>query len=116
MDDDCKPVDHPSRETVAVRQGMGSRATVSVLVISVILAVVAGIGLAACIMLTGSASSARVLICPCHCAGLSGASKPRRPLSALRVAKNGVPNDRHCSSLILLPWLLAIGATNSPHP
>ena len=77
MDDDCKPVDHPSREvdhpsreTVAVRQGTGSRATVSVLVISVILAVVAGIGLAACIMLTGSASSARVLICPCHCAGL----------------------------------------------
>jgi hypothetical protein len=52
VDDDCKPVDHPSRETVAVRQGMGSRATVSVLVISVILAVVAGIGLAACIMLT----------------------------------------------------------------
>jgi len=52
VDDDCKPVDHPSRETVAVRQGTGSRATVSVLVISVILAVVAGIGLAACIMLT----------------------------------------------------------------
>jgi hypothetical protein len=52
MDNESKPVDHPSRETVAVRQGTGPRATVSVLFISVALAVVAGIGMAAFIMLT----------------------------------------------------------------
>ena len=46
MDSDSKPVDHPSRETVAVRQGTGPRATVSVLFVSVILAAIAGIGLA----------------------------------------------------------------------
>jgi hypothetical protein len=46
MDSDSKLVDHPSRETVAVRQGTGPRATVSVLFVSVILAVIAGIGLA----------------------------------------------------------------------
>jgi len=51
MDSDSKPVDHPSRETVEVRQGTGSRATVSVLFISVLLAAMAGIGLAAFIML-----------------------------------------------------------------
>lgn len=51
MDSDSKPVDRPSRETVEVRQGTGPRATVSVLFISVLLAVMAGIGLAAFIML-----------------------------------------------------------------
>ena len=51
MDSDSKPVDHPSRETVEVRQGTGPRATVSVLFISVALAVVAGIGFAGFIML-----------------------------------------------------------------
>ena len=38
-----KPVDHPDRETVAVRQGTGPRATVSVLLISIAGAAVAGI-------------------------------------------------------------------------
>jgi len=52
MDSDSKPVDHPSRETVDVRQGTGPRATVSVLFISVLLAVAAGIGLAGYIMIT----------------------------------------------------------------
>jgi len=52
MDTDSKPVDRPSRETVEVRQGTGPRATVSVLVISVALAVTAGIGLAAFIIFT----------------------------------------------------------------
>jgi hypothetical protein len=51
MDSESKPVDHPSRETVEVRQGTGPRATVSVLFISVALAVIAGIGFAAVIML-----------------------------------------------------------------
>jgi hypothetical protein len=46
MDSEGKPVDHPSRETVKVRQGTGPRATVSVLFGSVILAVIAGIDLA----------------------------------------------------------------------
>jgi len=35
-------VDHPSRETVKVRQGTGPRATVSVLFLSMIAAAVAG--------------------------------------------------------------------------
>jgi hypothetical protein len=52
MDTNSKPADHPSRETVKVRQGTGPRATVSVLFISVALAVIAGIGFAAGIMLT----------------------------------------------------------------
>ena len=52
MDSNSKPVDHPSRETVEVRQGTGPRATVSVLFISVGLAVIAGIGFGAGIMLT----------------------------------------------------------------
>jgi hypothetical protein len=51
MDTESKPVDHPSPETVEVRQGTGPRATVSVLFISVALAVIAGIGFAAVIML-----------------------------------------------------------------
>jgi hypothetical protein len=40
-----KPVDHPDRETIAVRQGTGPRATVSVLFISLTLAVVVGVAL-----------------------------------------------------------------------
>ena len=39
---DSKPVDHPSRETVQVRQGTGPRATVTVLIVSLIAAVVVG--------------------------------------------------------------------------
>jgi hypothetical protein len=37
------PADHPDRETVAVRQGTGPRATVSVPVISIACAAVAGV-------------------------------------------------------------------------
>jgi hypothetical protein len=51
MDSESKPVDHPSRETVEVRQGTGPRETVSVLFISLARAVMAGIGFAAVIML-----------------------------------------------------------------
>ena len=51
MDNSSKPVDHPSRETVEVRQGTGPRATVSVLFISVALAVMAGVGFVGIIML-----------------------------------------------------------------
>jgi len=42
-----EPVDHPSRDTVKVRQGTGPRATVSVLLVSLTLAAVAGIALLA---------------------------------------------------------------------
>lgn len=42
-----EPVDHPSRETVKVRQGTGPRATVSVLFVSLTLAAVVGIALLA---------------------------------------------------------------------
>jgi hypothetical protein len=38
-----EPVDRPSRETVAVRQGTGPRAMVSVLFISLALAALAGL-------------------------------------------------------------------------
>lgn len=38
-----EPVDHPSPETVKVRQGTGPRATVSVLLISLALATFAGV-------------------------------------------------------------------------
>jgi hypothetical protein len=38
-----KPADHPNRETVAVRQGTGPRATVSMLLISMTCAVAAGL-------------------------------------------------------------------------
>lgn len=41
--EDTKPVDHPDRETVKVRQGTGPRATVSVLLISIAAAAIAGI-------------------------------------------------------------------------
>ena len=40
-----EPVDHPSRDTVKVRQGTGPRATVSVLLVSLTLAAVVGIAL-----------------------------------------------------------------------
>jgi hypothetical protein len=39
---DSKPVDHPSRETVKVRQGTGPHATVTVLVVSLFAAAVIG--------------------------------------------------------------------------
>jgi hypothetical protein len=42
--DDSKPVDHPDRETVEVRQGTGPRATVSVLLVSLFLATAVGLG------------------------------------------------------------------------
>lgn len=44
---DTKPVDHPSRETVEVRQGTGPRAMVSVLLISLVLAALVGLAFAA---------------------------------------------------------------------
>jgi hypothetical protein len=40
--DTGQPVDHPDRETVQLRQGTGPPATVSVLFISMILAIAAG--------------------------------------------------------------------------
>jgi hypothetical protein len=52
MDSDSKPADHPSRETVEVRQGTGPRATVSVLFISMIMATVAGAGLVGYFLIT----------------------------------------------------------------
>jgi hypothetical protein len=42
-----EPVDHPSHETVEVRQGTGPRATVSVLLVSLTLAILVGVGLLA---------------------------------------------------------------------
>jgi len=42
-----EPADHPTRETVKVRQGTGPRSTVSVLFISLTLAAVAGLALLA---------------------------------------------------------------------
>lgn len=48
---DSKPVDHPDQETVAVRQGTGPRATVSVLFVSLIMAAAVGLGLLAYIKL-----------------------------------------------------------------
>jgi hypothetical protein len=40
--DNSKPVDHPDRETVDVRQGTGPRATVSVLLGSLLMAAAVG--------------------------------------------------------------------------
>jgi hypothetical protein len=40
--ENSKPVDHPDRATVEVRQGTGPRATVSVLFVSLVMAAVAG--------------------------------------------------------------------------
>jgi hypothetical protein len=45
--DNSKPVDHPDRETVEVRQGTGPRATVSVLFVSLVMAGLAGAALLA---------------------------------------------------------------------
>ncbi len=42
-----EPVDHPSRDTVKLRQGTGPRSTVSVLLVSLTLAAVVGIALLA---------------------------------------------------------------------
>ena len=42
-----QPVDHPSRESVKVRQGTGPRETVSVLFVSLLMAAVAGAALLA---------------------------------------------------------------------
>jgi len=53
MDSNSKPIDRPpSQETVEVRQGTGPRATVSVLFISLVLAAIAGIGMAAYVMIS----------------------------------------------------------------
>ena len=41
--DNSKPVDHPDRETVAVRQGTGPRATVSVLLVSLLMMAAIGV-------------------------------------------------------------------------
>ena len=41
--DNSKTVDHPDRKTVAVRQGTGPRATVSVLLISLLMAAAVGV-------------------------------------------------------------------------
>ena len=41
--DNSKPVDHPDRETVAVRQGTGPRATVSVLLVSLLMMAAVGV-------------------------------------------------------------------------
>ena len=41
--DNSIPVDHPDRETVEVRQGTGPRATVSVLLISLLMMVAVGV-------------------------------------------------------------------------
>jgi hypothetical protein len=43
MDTESKPVDRPDGETVEVRQGTGPRATVSVLILSIVLALIAGL-------------------------------------------------------------------------
>jgi hypothetical protein len=45
--DNSKPVDHPDRETVEIRQGTGPRAMVSVLLISLAFAGVSGAALLA---------------------------------------------------------------------
>lgn len=54
-----EPVDHPTRETVKVRQGTGPRATVSVLLVSLTLAAIVGVALLAYFYF-GSAPAARV--------------------------------------------------------
>jgi hypothetical protein len=41
--DNSKPVDHPDRETVKVRQGTGPRATVSVLFVSLLMVTAVGL-------------------------------------------------------------------------
>jgi hypothetical protein len=51
-----EPVDHPSRQTVKVRQGTGPRATVSVLLISLMLAALVGVALLAYFYIGASAT------------------------------------------------------------
>jgi hypothetical protein len=41
--DNSKPVDHPDREIVEVRQGTGPRATVSVLLVSLLMMAAVGV-------------------------------------------------------------------------
>ena len=43
--DNIKSVDHPDLETVEVRQGTGPRASVSVLLISLLMAAAAGVAI-----------------------------------------------------------------------
>ena len=45
--DSSKPVDHPDRKTVRVRQGTGPRAMVSVLFISLAMSAMVGVALLA---------------------------------------------------------------------
>jgi hypothetical protein len=45
MDTGSKPVGRPDLETVEVRQGTGPRATVSVLMLSLVMAGIAGVAL-----------------------------------------------------------------------
>jgi len=45
MEAGSKPVDRPDQEAVEVRQGTGPRATVSVLMLSLVLAGIAGVAL-----------------------------------------------------------------------
>lgn len=52
MDTESKPVDRPSIETVKARQGTGPRATVSVLLISVVMAAAAGVFVVGYFMVT----------------------------------------------------------------
>jgi hypothetical protein len=51
-----KPVDRPSDQTVEVRQGTGPRAMVSVLLVSLLIAAVAGVLLLAYFYLNSTAS------------------------------------------------------------
>jgi len=45
--EDTKPVDQPDRATVEVRQGTGPRETVSVLLVSLAMTAIIGVGLIA---------------------------------------------------------------------
>jgi hypothetical protein len=56
--ENSKPVDHPSRETVKVRQGTGPREMVSVLLVSVLGAIAVG-ALLLIFFYFGSASAPR---------------------------------------------------------
>lgn len=51
-----KPVDHPSDDTVKVRQGTGPRSMVSVLLASILMAAVAGVLLVLYFLYTSTAS------------------------------------------------------------
>jgi len=47
MDTETRPVDHPDRQTVAVRQGTGPRVMVTVLLLSLLIITVIGAALLA---------------------------------------------------------------------